>query len=50
MRWVAGWGDALGVWDGNTIKLGREDHCRTINVIKFIEQLKKELERFVLFT
>ena len=34
-----GWGvgDALGVWDGNAIKFGFDDHCTTINVIKFIE-------------
>ena len=34
-----GWrsGDGLGVWDGNAIKLGCDDHCTTINVIKFIE-------------
>ena len=32
-----GWGDALGVWDGNAIKLGHDDHCTTITVIKFIE-------------
>ena len=32
-----GWGDALRVWDGNAIKFGCDDHCTTINVIKFIE-------------
>ena len=32
-----GWGDGLGVWDGNTIKLGCGDCCTTINVIKFIK-------------
>ena len=44
MRQVGGWGDALGVWDGNAIKLGCDDRCTTINVIKFIElkNLKKE--------
>ena len=26
--------DALGVWDGNAIKLGCDDHCTTINVMK----------------
>ena len=31
---VGGW---AGVWDGNAIKLGCDDHCTTINVIKFIE-------------
>ena len=25
------------VWDGNAIKLDCDDHCTTINVIKFIE-------------
>ena len=29
-----GWGDVLGVWDGNAIKFGCDDHCTTINVIK----------------
>ena len=33
----SGWGDALGVWDGNGIKFGCDDHCIAINVIKFIE-------------
>ena len=27
-RQVAGWGDVLGVWDGNAIKLGGDDHCK----------------------
>ena len=26
-------GDALGLWDGNPIKLDCDDHCTTINVI-----------------
>ena len=37
MRQVGRSGDALGVWDGNAIKLGCDDHCTTINVIKFME-------------
>ena len=37
MRQVGGGGDALRVWDGNTIKFGCDDHCTTINVIKLIE-------------
>ena len=37
MRQVGGWGDELGVWDGNAIKFGSDDHCTTINVIKFTE-------------
>ena len=37
MRQVGGgWGDALGVWDGNAIKYGCDDCCITINVIQFI--------------
>ena len=33
-----GWesGDGLGVWDGNAMKLGCDEYCTTINVIKFI--------------
>ena len=23
------WGDRLGVWDGNAVKLGCDDHCTT---------------------
>ena len=35
------WGrDGLGIWDGNAIKLGCDDRCKMINIIKFIE-LKK---------
>ena len=30
-------GDALVVWDRNAIKVGCDDRCTTINVIKFIE-------------
>ena len=36
-RQVGSGGDGLGVWDRNTIKLGCDDHCTTINVIKSIE-------------
>ena len=38
MRQVGGWRDALVVWDGNAIKFGCDDHCTTINVIKFIQK------------
>ena len=38
-----GVGDGLGVWDGNAIKLGCDDHCTAINVIKFIELKKKNV-------
>ena len=37
MRQVGGWGDALGVGDGNAINLGCDDCCTTINAMKFIE-------------
>ena len=42
MRQARRWGDALGFWDGNAIKLGFDDCCTTINVIKLIELLKKK--------
>ena len=35
-RFVAG-RDRLWVWDRNVLKLGRNDGCITINIIKFIE-------------
>ena len=28
MRPVGGGGDALGVWDGNAVKFGCDDHCK----------------------
>ena len=32
------WGrDGLGVWDRNAVKLDCDEHCTTINIIKFIE-------------
>ena len=33
---LEGWGDGMGIWDGNAIKLGSDDHCTTINLLKFI--------------
>ena len=37
MRQGGRWEDALGVWDGNAIKLkGCDDCCTTVNIIKFI--------------
>ena len=32
-----GSGSCTGVWNVNAIKLGCDDHCTTINVVKFIE-------------
>ena len=31
------WGDGLGVWDENVVKLDCDDGCTTINIIKFTE-------------
>jgi len=39
---VWGSGDGLGVWNRNAIKLGCDDHCTTLNVIKFIVNLKNK--------
>ena len=36
--------DRLGVWEGNVLKLGCDDGCATIIIIKFIE-LKRKKER-----
>ena len=38
----------MGVWGGNAVKLGCDDHCTTINVIKFIELTKKEKSQWIL--
>ena len=38
---VGEWGDALGVWGGNAIKLRCDDHCTTINVINSLSNEKK---------
>ena len=40
-RLGVGWGDALGVWDGNVIKLGCDDHCTTINIINSLSNIKQ---------
>ena len=40
---VRGWGDVLGLWDGNAIKLGCDDHCTTIIVINHWVTIKKIL-------
>ena len=31
------WGRGGEIWDGNAIKLGCDDRCTTVNIIKFIE-------------
>ena len=35
-----GWGDALGLWDGNPIKLDCDDKCTTTNVINSLNNKK----------
>ena len=43
-----GWGGVMGVWDGNAIKLGCDDDCTTINVIKFIlKKIHKKIQSIV---
>ena len=46
-----GGGNGLGVWNGNAIKLGCDDHCTITNVIKFTEIKKfqkqnKKVEKY----
>ena len=36
---LGGGKDGLGVWDGNVIKLGCDDHCTTINVINSLSNI-----------
>ena len=38
-----------GVWDRNAIKLGCDDHCATINIIKFIKNNFKMMWYFCLY-
>ena len=40
---VAGWGEKLGVWDGNVVKLGFDDHCTTIKVVNSLNNVKNQL-------
>ena len=37
--------DDLGVWDGNAIKLGCDDHCTTINVINSLGNIIKKINK-----
>ena len=41
-RQFGGWGDTLGLWDGNPIKLDCDDHCTTINVINSLNNKKNK--------
>ena len=40
---VQGWGDVLGLWDGNPIKVDCDDHCTTINVINSLSNKKNKI-------
>ena len=42
---VWGWGDALGLWDRNPIKLDCDGHCTTINVINSLSNKKLKLKK-----
>ena len=42
MRQVAGWRDAVRVWEGHAVKFGCNDCCTPINVIKFINKKKSQ--------
>ena len=35
------WGDALGLWDGNPIKLDCDDHCTTTIVKNSLRKINK---------
>ena len=43
------WGGGLGGWAGNAIILGCDDHCTTMNVIKFAELKKKRKKEVLTF-
>ena len=48
-RQFGGWGDVLGVWDGNPITLDCDDHCTTLNVINSLSNKKKKNNYFEYF-
>ena len=43
----SGVGDALGLWDGNPIKLDCDDHGTTTNVINSLSNKKKNEKKFL---
>ena len=47
MRQDEGWGDALGVWDGNYITLGSDNHCTTKNVIYSLSNIERNTHTHV---
>ena len=42
-----GWGDALGVWDRNPVKLDCDDHCTTINGKNSLSNKKKKRNVYI---
>lgn len=42
---VWGWGDVLGLWDGNPIKLDCDDHHTTINAINSLSNKKQKINK-----
>ena len=42
---IGGWGDVLGLWGGNFIKLDCDDHCTTINVINALSNKKIKIKQ-----
>ena len=38
---MGGWGDVLGLWDGNPVKLDCDDHYTTTDVINSLSNKKK---------
>ena len=43
-------GGVLGIWDGNAIKLGCDDHCTTTNVINSLIKTKQNKTKIEIFT
>ena len=39
-RQVGVWGEALGLWDGNAIKLDCDDQCTAVNVMHSLSNKK----------
>ena len=38
---LGGWGDVLGLWDGNSVKQDCYDHYTTTDVINSLSNIKK---------
>ena len=37
-----GWGDVLGLWDGNPVKMDCDDHCTITGVINSLSNKKRK--------